>query len=104
MLRASDSSESIPLSWWCVAILVTCLLLWFLQNPSNTNTIVIYTPQLRGCEGPDVDSIHLDIQFRQSIDHGIRDHGVRDHGIRERIVKSQSMPTMYTMNGSKKTM
>ena len=93
MLRSSDTSESIPLSWWCVAILVTFLFLRLLQNTSNT--IVIYTPQMKSREGPDVDSIHLDIQFRQS------DY----EGTRARFMKSQSLPTMPTfISGPKKTM
>jgi hypothetical protein len=100
MLRSSDTSESIPLSWWCVAILVTFLFLRLLQNTSNT--IVIYTPQMKSHEGPDVDSIHLDIQFRQT-DYGSCD-GSRE-GSRARFMKSHSLPTMPTFtSGPKKTM
>lgn len=99
MLRSSDVSNtaSFPLLCWCIAIAFVFLLVWITHRSSNT--IVIYTPKMKPLEGPDIDSIRLDIQFRspyscQSL--------YKRQPVLNPILKSQSLPSMR--EGSKKTM
>lgn len=100
MLRSSESSssDSIPFHLWTLAVVLAIVVLWTVHRSvhgsSRVDTIVIYTPKMMGCQGPDVDSIHLDIQFRST-----------QQLVRERrpIPKSQSLPSMH-VEGSKKTM
>ncbi len=96
MLRSSEISNtnSPPLLWWCSIILILVGILWITRR--NANTIVIYTPKMVPSEGPDIDSIRLDIQFRSP--YSCQTQPTYRHP----ILKSQSLPSMC--EGSKKTM